>query len=40
MKLQERIKKLQSVMNLDFDERAQYFEKYKEILKSEIIANP
>jgi tetratricopeptide (TPR) repeat protein len=40
MKLQKIIKKLQGVMNLDFDERTQYFEKYRDILKSEITANP
>jgi tetratricopeptide (TPR) repeat protein len=39
MKLQKIIKKLQGVMNLDFDERAQYFEKYRDILKSEINGN-
>lgn len=40
MKLQKIIKKLQGVMNLDFDQSAPYFEKYKDVLKSEITANP
>lgn len=40
MKLQKIIDKLQGVMNLDFDKRAQYFEKYRDILESEITANP
>lgn len=40
MEPHEIIKKLQDVMNLDFDERAILFEKYRDILKSEISANP
>lgn len=40
MKLHEMVKKLQGVMNLDFDERAILFEKYRDILKSEISTNP
>lgn len=40
MELNKIIKKLQSVMNLDFDKRAIFFEKYRDILKSEISANP
>lgn len=40
MDIHDIIKKLQSVMNLDFDERAISFQKYKDILKSEISKNP
>jgi tetratricopeptide (TPR) repeat protein len=40
MELREMVKKLQDVMYLDFDERVIIFEKYKEILRSEISANP
>jgi tetratricopeptide (TPR) repeat protein len=40
MKLHEMVKKLQSVMKLDFDERAIFFEKYRDILRAEISANP
>ena len=40
MELNKIIKELQSVMNLDFDKRAIIFEKYRDILKSEISANP
>ncbi|MHB8065913.1 MAG: tetratricopeptide repeat protein [Ruminiclostridium sp.] len=40
MELHKIIKKLQGVMNLDFDERVIFFEKYRYILKSEISVNP
>lgn len=40
MELYEIIKILQRVMNLDFDERAIIFEKYRDILKLEISENP
>jgi tetratricopeptide (TPR) repeat protein len=40
MKLYEMVKELQSVMSLDFDERAILFEKYRDILNSEISTNP
>ncbi|EGW39791.1 tetratricopeptide repeat family protein [Desulfosporosinus sp. OT] len=40
MELQNIIENLQGVMNLDFDERAGSFKKYRDILKSEISSNP
>ncbi|GEM_PF-1465193 len=40
MEIHEMVKKLQGVMNLDFDERAIIFKKYRDILKSEICTNP
>lgn len=40
MELYKIIKKLQNVMGLDFEERALVFEKYRDILKTEITANP
>lgn len=40
MELHEIIKRLKGVMNVDFNERAIFFEKYRDILKSEISVNP
>lgn len=40
MELNKIIKKLQGVMNLDFEERSLFFKKYRDILISEISANP
>lgn len=40
MKIHKILKKLQSIMNLGFDERAIYFKKYRDILNSEISVNP
>ena len=40
MEIHDAIQKLQSVMKLDFDERAISFQKYRDILKSEISKNP
>lgn len=40
MELHKIIKKLQGVMEFDFDERAIFFEKYRNIIKLEICDNP
>ena len=40
MQVYERVKKLQGIMNLDFNERSIVFENYMDILKLEVSENP